>query len=56
MSVAISGVDPGQVLHQCDHMLGVHVAAVKIIGASHFLTFNANRKKPAEAEDLIVPH
>ncbi|MEO8614937.1 MAG: PIN domain-containing protein [Luteolibacter sp.] len=33
----------------------LHVAAAKIIGASHFLTFDANQKKLAELEGFIVP-
>lgn len=31
------------------------VASAKIIGATHFLTFDANQKRLAEAEGLIVP-
>jgi predicted nucleic acid-binding protein len=33
----------------------LHVAAAKTIKASHFLTFDANQKKLAENEGLIVP-
>lgn len=33
----------------------LHVAAAKIIGASHFLTFDANQRKLAANEGLIVP-
>ena len=33
----------------------LHVAAAKIIDATHFLTFDANQKELAESEDLIVP-
>ncbi len=33
----------------------LHVAAAKLIGASHFLTFDANQKKLAVKEGLIVP-
>lgn len=33
----------------------LHVAAAKIIGATHFLTFDANQKKLAENEGLLVP-
>ena len=33
----------------------LHVAAAKIIGATHFLTFDANQKRLAEKEGLIVP-
>ena len=33
----------------------LHVAAARIIGASHFLTFDANQKKLATNEGLIVP-
>jgi predicted nucleic acid-binding protein len=33
----------------------LHVAAAKIIGATHFLTFDANQKRLAENEGLIVP-
>lgn len=33
----------------------LHVAAAKIIGATHFLTFDVNQKKLAQHEGLIVP-
>ena len=33
----------------------LHVAAAKILGATHFLTFDANQKKLAENEGLTVP-
>lgn len=33
----------------------LHVAAAKIIGATHFLTFDTNQRKLAENEGLIVP-
>lgn len=33
----------------------LHVAAAKIIGATHFLTFDANQRKLAESEGLEVP-
>lgn len=33
----------------------VHVAAAKIIGATPFLTFDANQKRLAKNEGLIVP-
>ncbi len=33
----------------------LHVAAAKILGATHFLTFDANQKKLAENEGLIAP-
>lgn len=33
----------------------LHVAAAKIMEATHFLTFDANQKKLAENEGLIVP-
>jgi predicted nucleic acid-binding protein len=33
----------------------LHVAATKVIGASHFLTFDTNQKTLAEREGLIVP-
>lgn len=33
----------------------LHVAAAKIIRATHFLTFDANQKKLAENEGLTVP-
>ncbi|MBC8126327.1 MAG: type II toxin-antitoxin system VapC family toxin [Gloeobacteraceae cyanobacterium ES-bin-144] len=33
----------------------LHVAAAKILGATHFLTFDANQKKLAESESLIAP-
>lgn len=33
----------------------LHVAAAKILGATHFLTFDANQKRLAEAEGIIVP-
>ena len=33
----------------------VHVAAAKIHGATHFLTFDANQKRLAKNEGLIVP-
>lgn len=33
----------------------LHVAAANIFGASHFLTFDRNQKKLAEAEGLTVP-
>lgn len=33
----------------------LHVAAAKIIGATHFLTFDANQRKLAENEGLVVP-
>lgn len=33
----------------------LHVAAAKILRATHFLTFDANQKKLAEAEGLVIP-
>lgn len=33
----------------------LHVAAAKVMKASHFLTFDANQKRLAESEGLIVP-
>lgn len=33
----------------------LHVAAAKIIGATHFLSFDLNQKRLAEKEGLIVP-
>lgn len=33
----------------------LHVAAAHIMGATHFLTFDANQRKLAENESLIVP-
>lgn len=33
----------------------LHVAAAKIIGATHFLTFDTNQKRLAENEGFIVP-
>ena len=33
----------------------LHVAAAKVLGATHFLTFDANQKKLAEIEGLVVP-
>ncbi len=33
----------------------LHVAAARIMRATHFLTFDANQKKLAESEGLIVP-
>jgi predicted nucleic acid-binding protein len=33
----------------------LHVAAAKIIGATHFLTFDTNQKRLAENEGLTVP-
>ncbi len=33
----------------------LHVAAAKILGATHFLTFDANQKRLAEIEGLITP-
>lgn len=33
----------------------LHVAAAKIMGATHFLTFDTNQRKLAETEGLIVP-
>ncbi len=33
----------------------LHVAAAKRMNANHFLTFDANQKKLAETEGLIVP-
>jgi predicted nucleic acid-binding protein len=33
----------------------LHVASAMYLGATHFLTFNMNQKKLAEAEGLIVP-
>ena len=33
----------------------LHVAAAKVTGATHFLTFDGNQKKLAEKEGLIVP-
>lgn len=33
----------------------LHVASAKMAGATHFLTFDANQKKLAEKEGLIVP-
>ncbi len=33
----------------------IHVAAAKVIGATHFLTFDASQKKLAETEGLAVP-
>ncbi|MEO5714544.1 MAG: type II toxin-antitoxin system VapC family toxin [Luteolibacter sp.] len=33
----------------------LHVAAAKILDATHFLTFDANQKKLAENEGLVVP-
>ena len=33
----------------------LHVAAAKVTGATHFLTFDANQKKLAEKEGLVVP-
>ena len=33
----------------------LHVAAARIIGATHFLTFDANQKRLAECEGFIVP-
>jgi predicted nucleic acid-binding protein len=33
----------------------LHVAAANAIGASHFLTFDANQKSLAESEGIIVP-
>lgn len=33
----------------------LHVAAAKLIGATHFLTFDTNQKKLAAKEGLIVP-
>lgn len=33
----------------------LHVAAARIMRATHFLTFDANQKKLAEKEGLIVP-
>ncbi len=33
----------------------LHVAAAKLAGATHFLTFDGNQKKLAEKEGLVVP-
>jgi predicted nucleic acid-binding protein len=33
----------------------LHVAAARIMGATHFLTFDANQRELAESESLIVP-
>jgi predicted nucleic acid-binding protein len=33
----------------------LHVATAIELGATHFLTFDANQKKLAEAEGLTVP-
>ncbi len=33
----------------------LHVAAAKMIGATHFLTFDVNQRKLAENEGLVVP-
>ena len=33
----------------------LHVAAARIIGATHFLTFDANQKKLAENAGFVVP-
>ena len=33
----------------------LHVAAARVLGASHFLTFDANQKRLAENEGLEVP-
>ena len=33
----------------------LHVAAAKVTGATHFLTFDANQKKLAEKEGLVAP-
>ncbi len=33
----------------------LHVAAAKIIGATHFLTFDMNQKKLAQLDGLIAP-
>jgi len=33
----------------------LHIAAAKVIGATHFLTFDANQKRLAEKEGLIIP-
>jgi predicted nucleic acid-binding protein len=33
----------------------LHVAAARIIGASHFLTFDVNQKRLAENEGFVVP-
>jgi predicted nucleic acid-binding protein len=33
----------------------LHVAAARIIGATHFLTFDVNQKRLAESTGLIVP-
>ena len=33
----------------------LHVAAARIIGATHFLTFDTNQKRLAENEGLVVP-
>lgn len=33
----------------------LHVAAARIMGASHFLTFDANQRKLAATEGFIVP-
>ena len=33
----------------------LHVAAAKLAGASHFLTFDANQKSLAEKEGFVVP-
>lgn len=33
----------------------LHVAAAKILHATHFLTFDANQRKLAESEGLVVP-
>lgn len=33
----------------------LHVAAAKIIGATHFLTFDANQKRLAEIEGMTAP-
>jgi predicted nucleic acid-binding protein len=33
----------------------LHVAAAKVMRATHFLTFDANQKRLAQAEGLIVP-
>jgi len=33
----------------------LHVAAARVLGATHFLTFDTNQKRLAEAEGLKVP-
>jgi predicted nucleic acid-binding protein len=33
----------------------LHVAAAKLLGAERFLTFDANQKRLAEAEGIVVP-